>query len=105
MAGFGGSNEIVVFDVQTRPDLLEIFRQPIDILSDRHTLFSGGRRNFCRVFVCAGQEKCILTLESMIARSNIGHDRRIGVTDMRHIVDVVDRCRYVVCFIAHSISQ
>jgi hypothetical protein len=65
-------------------------------LERRDSLRRGGQRDRLAVLVGAGEEERRLAAGARVAGHHIRGDRLVGVPEVGHGVDVVDRCRYVV---------
>ena len=89
--GVGRADEEVVGRVDAPRQVLELGRHLIDVLAWREPARLGGLGDLGAVLVGAGEEEDVVALLAMEAGEDVGGDRRVGVTQMRLAVDVVDR--------------
>ena len=96
MAWFGGANEIVI----CRIDSLQ-YRQPFAFDQVIDPLLRGYSPGICRplhfgaVLINPGKEPHLFTALAMPTGQYIAGGGRVGVTDVRCIIDVIDRCRQI----------
>mgnify|MGYP000863211331 CR=1 FL=1 len=96
LVGFvGGADEGVVGNVQPIPEVCKLRCEAVAVRLGIDAGLRGGLLHFLSVFVETGQEKYVASTQSPVAREHIGGDGGVGMTDVRHVVDVVDRCRDV----------
>ena len=57
--------------------------------------FGCGLLNFLSMFIEAGEKKHVASSQSPVASQHVGSHGGIGVADMRHVVDVINRRRDV----------
>ena len=89
----GGPDEAVVADVVPVPQRAERRRDDVAVLLLGDAPLARDPLDVLPVLVGAGQEEDVLPPEAPRARQRVGGDRRVGVADVRHVVDVVDRRR------------
>ncbi len=99
---FGGADEIVVGDFETLPQLLEADNGLVALLLRRQSVFIGGLLDLLAVFVGAGQEPGRGAEKAVIAGEHVGQNGGVRVADVRLVVHIIDRCRYVVAFLSHG---
>ena len=96
MARFGGANEIVI----CRIDSLQYW-QPLVLDQVIDPLLRGYSPGICRplhfgaVLINPGKEPHLFTALAMPTGQNIASGGRIGMTDVRRIIYVIDRCRQI----------
>ncbi len=89
-------DEVVVGDVEGAPDRAPlVLDQPVGPLLGRDVVRLGGAEHLLAVLVGAGQEPDLLPALAMPSGQDVAGHRRVGVPDVRHVVDVVDRRRQV----------
>jgi hypothetical protein len=91
----GGADEEVVGALQPRHQRLEALGIAIRQLLRLQSLRARRVGDGLAVLVGAGQEEHVLPALAHVAREHVGGDRRVGVTQVRLGVDVVDRGGYV----------
>src|SRR5262249_36960396 len=87
-----GSDKGVVGDLQTFPGFLELSGDFIAVTLWILVVSGSGLGNFGPMLNGAGEKKNLQAVATVPARQNIAGDGRIRVSDVRHIVHVVDRC-------------
>ena len=95
VSGFGGPDEVVVADVELGPRRGEPGGELVGPLLRGHAVFLGRPGHFLAVLVRSRQKKDVVAGQSVPPGQGVGVNRRIGVADVRGIVDVVDRGRDV----------
>ena len=98
-----GADKIVVGDVEYLPSVAEALADAVAKLLRVNASLVGGLINFFSMLVGAGQEVGVESVEAVKPREKIGYHGGIGVADVGHVVDIVDRCGDVECF-AHGAS-
>src|SRR5690606_37166871 len=93
--GLAGADEVVVGDVERRPRLAEALGGTVGPGTGGHPVGLGGALNFESMLVGAGEEERLVTQQAVPAGDGVGHDRGVGVADVRGVVDVVDGGRHV----------
>ena len=93
VARLGRADEFVLRDVQQPRDIAKPRRVAVGEFLRRDTGQSGGLRDLLTVFVGPGQELDPPPVEPHEPRQRVARHGRIGVTQMRRVVDVVDRRR------------
>ena len=91
MAGLGRADEVVVGDLEEAPGLLEALHGAVGPLLGADPVGFGRLSHLEPVLVRPGQEQHVLTQEAVPSRDGVAHHRRVGVTDMGRVVDVIDR--------------
>ena len=95
VAGLGGADEVVVADVEQRPGVAEPGTGAVGLLDGAEARLLGRPQHLQAVLVGAGEEPGVVADQAVPAGQRVGGDRRVGVTDVRDVVDVVDRRRHV----------
>ena len=90
VVGVGGANELVVADAELRPHFLEQAADMIHIGFRGHIVVFGGLDDFVAMFVRTGQKKGFTPLHFMEATGDIRDDRRVGMSQMRFGIDVIN---------------
>ena len=88
---FGRPDEIVVGNIQQRGEVPELFRHLVGERLRRQTGPGRGALYLLAVLVRAGQEEDVVAEQPVRTGGGIRNHRRVGVTEMRLGVDVVDR--------------
>ena len=88
---FGSADEVVVGDVEVGPGFTESLDNTIGKLDRRHVSCLGCLFDLLAVLIGTGQEVRLFTARAMKTRERIGGDGGVGMADMGHVVDVVDR--------------
>ena len=91
----GRADEEVVCGVDPPRQLAPALDDLVGELLRRLPALGGHARNLRRMLVDARQEERLLAALAVMAREDIGRDRRVRVADVRRRVDVVDGCRHV----------
>ena len=91
----GRADEVVVGDVERIPRRAEVGGGLVDELLGRHTSRLRGALHLEAVLVGAGEKEDLVAAEASPARQRVAGNRRVRVTDVRHVVDVIDGCRDV----------
>ncbi|MBA7694300.1 hypothetical protein ES703_102907 [subsurface metagenome] len=86
----GGANEVVVGDVQPPPQLLEAYHILVAVGLGIGAPGLGRLLHLQAVLVRAGQEVHLVAQRAVIAGQHVRQDGRVGVTDVRQVVHVVD---------------
>ena len=68
MTRFGGTNKVVVLDMELLPAVLERIRQPLDELQGRHARFRRRLLHLGRVLIRSRQQPGLLTAQPLVAR-------------------------------------
>ena len=89
----GRPDEAVVADVVTVPQRAERRGDDVAVLLLGDAALARDPLDVLPVLVGAGQEEDVLPPETPRAGEGVGRDRGVGVADVRHVVDVVDRRR------------
>ena len=98
-----GADKVVVGDIEHLPSVAEALADAVAKLLRVNASLASGLINFFPVLVGAGQEVGVESVEAVEARQKIGYHGGIGVADVGHVVDIVDRRGDVECF-AHGAS-
>ena len=91
----GCANEEVVVGINPPRQLFPGIGDLVDVGLRVEPLLLGRPVDLGAVLVRARQEERLVAALLVMARDDVGHDRRVRVADMRRRVDVVDRCRDV----------
>ena len=104
VVGIGGADVAVVADAELVPEVFKLGADGVGVLFG--ALVPSRRRllDLLAVLVGAGEEERLLPLQRVVARQHVGDHRRVGVADMRHVVDIVDRCGHIK-LLGHSFSS
>ena len=81
--GVGRANEEVVAGVHLQGHLAELRGQGVDVLARRQPALLGRLGDLVAVLVGAGQKEDVVAELTMVARQDVGGDRRVGVAEMR----------------------
>ena len=87
----GGADDVVRFHGQVRPGLAEGGGEPVGVLARGLAGLGRGLGDLLAVLVGAGLEAHLVTAEPAEAAVGVGDDGRVGMPQVRHGVDVVDR--------------
>ena len=98
-----GANKVVVGNVEHLPSVAEALADAVAKLLRVNASLVGGLINFFPVLIGASQEVGVESVEAVKPREKIGYHGGIGVADVGHVVDIVDRRGDVECF-AHGAS-
>ncbi len=93
------ANKIVVRNFQPFPKLLKTDDGLVALFLRADPVFFGRLLNLLPVLVGAGQKKGGRSEQTVIVRQHIRQNRRVRMADMRLIVHIIDRSRYVIVFI------
>jgi len=99
MIFIGGADEVIVVDVQFRPEGPELGADAVGIGLGIDAGLLGGLGDLVAVFVRAGHEKGPVSGKLMITRQDIGEDCRIGMADVRRGIDIVNRGRDIIVLV------
>ena len=91
----GRANEEVVVGIDPPRQLFPGFGDLVDVGPRVEPLLLGRPGDLGAVLVRSRQEERLVAALLVMAREDVGHDRRVRVADMRRRVDVVNRCRDV----------
>src|SRR5215213_8945376 len=91
MARLGCADEVVVSDVQKASHTAERAGDLIGKLLWRETARLSRALNLLPVLVGAGQKPDVLTVQPHESRQHVAGYGRVSVTEMRQVVDVIDR--------------
>ena len=89
------SDKGIVGNVETFPKCLELGRQLVAMGLRVDAGFGRGLLNFLSMFIEPGEKEDVAASQAPVASEDVGSDGRIGVSDMRHVVHVIDRRRDV----------
>jgi hypothetical protein len=92
MAVFGGSDEVIVRDVQPFPEGLKPFDHLITVSLRIHPPFLGGLLHLLAMLVGAREKEDLVTLKTLVASQDIRSDRGIGMPNMGNVVHIIDGC-------------
>ena len=90
LARLGGTNEVVVGDLELAPKLLEVRSLAVGPLLRRHVVLGCSLGDLLAVLVHASQELDVIAGGATIASLDVGDDGGISRAQMRIGVDVVD---------------
>ena len=95
VTGLGGANEVVVGDVELPPRLLEPLAGAVGHRARVEPEGLGRLLHLQPVLVRAGEVEDVVAEEPVPPRDGVADQGRVGVTDVRRVVDVVDGRRDV----------
>src|SRR5689334_19194881 len=95
MPGIGGPDKGIVRNIQSRPQLLKLGSELVAVDLGGDSSLRRGLLHFLPVLIESGQKNYISSAEPPVSRQYVGGNRRIGMSDMGNVVDVVNRCRDV----------
>src|ERR1019366_5656454 len=96
MTRFGSSNKVIISNIEVLPSWLpRIFNQAITPLLWRYAVGLSRIHNFLAMLICTGEEPYRLATLSVPSGQHIAGYSRIGMSNMRSIINVVDRRRKV----------
>ena len=98
----GGAHEVVVLDIQFRPEIPEVRAYLVDKFLRAPALLRRGLGNLVTVLVGAGEEAHILAPQLVKTGKGVADDRGIGMAEMRVGVDVINRGRDIKSLSLHS---
>jgi hypothetical protein len=104
LAFFRGADIIVVRAVQKLTHALESSRVAICEFAGRDAFLARALQHLDAVFIRAGQEVNILTIQTLKTRHGIGRNQLISMADMRLAIRVSNRGGDVEFFAAHQKS-
>ena len=87
----GGADEEVVGGADLLGDLLELRHHLVHMLLGAEPPRAGRLLHLRAVLVGTGEEEDVVAQLAMETRSDVGGRRGVGMADVRHVVDVVDR--------------
>ncbi len=87
----GGADKIGGGDVELLPERLKALYYPIRQLQRGFSRSIGGFFHLLAVFVGAGQEEHLVSLEPFVAGQHVGRQGGVGVANVGNVVDIVDR--------------
>jgi hypothetical protein len=96
----GRPDEEVVRDVEGPPQVLGAADDRVGQGLGGQTPLGRRLLDLLAVFVGPGQEEDVLPGQLLEPGQGVGDDRRVGVPDVGHVVDVVDRRRDIKCFLS-----
>jgi hypothetical protein len=85
------SDKGIMRNVEPFPKLLELGCQLVAMDLRINACFGRSLLDLLSMFIEPGEKKNIATSQAPVASKHIGGDRGIGVSDMRHVVHVIDR--------------
>ena len=90
-----GSDEGIIGNIEAFPELLKLWGEFVAVGLWIDTGLRGSLLDLLTMFIKTGEEEDIASAEAPIACKYICGNGGVGVTDVRHIVDVIDRGRDV----------
>ncbi len=90
VAGLGRTDEVVVGDVEGVPGVAEVLGGLVDELLGRDPAGLGRPLHLQPVLVGAGQVEDVVAPEPPPPGEHVAGHRRVGVTDVRNVVHVID---------------
>ena len=96
------ADEVVVRRVDQRQQITEVLRQQVGEMLRSHALLRGALADLLAVLVGAGQKEHVIAAHALVARHRISGDRRVGVPDVGHVVDVVNGRSDVEILVCHK---
>src|SRR5262245_39302255 len=95
MPGLGRTDEVVVRNLEVAPGLAEPLDDAVRMLLGTRNEGTGELFDLFTMLVGAGEKARGLTAGTVVAREDVGDYRRVGVAEVRHVVDVIDGRRDV----------
>ena len=89
------SDERIVRDVQAFPECLKLRCQLIAMGLRVDAGFGRSLLNFLSMFIESGEKEDVASSQAPVASQDVGRHGGVGMADMRHVVDVVNRGRDV----------
>ncbi len=102
MVGIGGADRVIRLNGKSGPGVTEGRRNPVHIFSRADPFFFRGLNDFFAMLVGAGLKTDIITAEPFKAGIGIGDDGGIGMPEMGHGVDIINRSCDIGCHIIFS---
>ena len=103
MTFFGGTNEVIIGNIQFFPKLLEHANNLIGVFNRGNPCFFGFLFNLLAVFIRTGQEKDIIAVQTLETSHAVRNGCAIGMSDVQFRTGVVNRGGNVVLwFFAHE---
>ena len=100
----GGANELVILDSEPFPQAAKLRAQLVAVLFRRDTALARDALNVLAMLVIAGEQKRVIALHSFEAPDGVGHQRRVGVAQVRRRVHVIERRGQIVLgLLGHSL--
>ena len=93
-----GADEEIIADVHLFPEVFEAVVVFIHMFLRGNATLRGGALHLLTMFVCAGQKECLVADNLMEAGKDIRENSRVGMPDMRGIIDVINRSGNVKIF-------
>ena len=91
MARLGGADEIVIREIQTRRQVTEILADGIGEGLRRETLVIRRLFDLLPMFVRAGKEHHLISVQPLEPGQHVTGQGRIGMADMRLVIHVINR--------------
>ena len=100
-----GADEEVVLDVHLLPEVFEAVVVFVHVFLRSHVTLGSGALHLLAVFVGTGQEKCLVADDLVEAGKDVSKNGRVGMPDMRGIIDVINRSGDVKIFHVRKFSK
>ena len=91
MAFLGGADEVVGGEIHRAEKIAKALRHLIGKGLWIDAFILGGFFHFLTVFIGSGEELDVKAVQALEPRQHIAGQRGIGVPDVGHVVDVIDR--------------
>ena len=99
-----GADEEVVLDVHLLPEVFEAVVVFVHVFLRSHATLGGGALYLLAVFVGTGQEKSLVADDLVETGQDICENGRVGMPDMRGIIDIINRSGDVKFFHGYKYS-
>ena len=93
MARLGGADKVIIGEIHPACQITEILADTVGKILWCNAFVMRRLFDLLTVFIGAGQEHHIIAIQTLETRKHITGQRCVGVTDMRLVIDVIDRCR------------
>ena len=98
MALLSRADEVAVMDAEAFPEFLETDHGFVAVRERSHVALFRCFLYLLPVFVGSGQEESVLSHCRMETGQDIRQHGCVGVSYMRFVIDIIDRCGYIIVF-------
>jgi hypothetical protein len=88
---FRRSDKGIIGHIQALPERVKLRCQPVAIGLGLDARLGGGLLDFLTMFVKASKKKDVAPSKSPVPSEHICGDRRVGMADVRDVIDVINR--------------